>query len=216
MSKKHIISVLIVDDHDLVRAGIRRILDDNSGIKVVGESDSGENAVKMARELTPDVVLMDLKMPGVGGLEATRKILHYNPDVKILVVTACTDNMFPSRLLQVGVAGYLTKDASSKEMVQAIQNVYLGQRYISPEIAQQLVLNKIGNDNKSPFDELSSRELQVALMIANGYKVQYISDKLNLSPKTVNSYRYRVFDKLGIKGDVELTHLAIQHGLVET
>lgn len=213
---KTTISILIVDDHDLVRAGLVRMLEDVAGLKVIGEADSGEDAVKLARELSPDVVLMDLQMPGIGGLEATRKILRFNPDVRVLIVTACNDNMYPSRLLQVGAAGYLTKDANINEMIQAIRNVHAGQRYISPEIAQQLVLKKLGDPDKTPFDELSSRELQVALMIAKGHRVQEIADKLNLSTKTVNSYRYRIFEKLSIKGDVELTHLAIQYSLVET
>ncbi|MCW5588078.1 MAG: UvrY/SirA/GacA family response regulator transcription factor [Legionellales bacterium] len=209
------IKVLIVDDHDLVRAGVKRLLADQAGIKVVGEAESGEAAINNARKTTPQVVLMDVKMPGIGGLEATRKLLRIDPDVKILVLTACDEDPFPSRLLQAGAAGYLTKDCGVDEMVQAIKAVNAGQRYISPVIAQQLALKHLSDNEASPFDVLSERELQVMIMITSGQKVQDISEKLCLSPKTVNSYRYRLFEKLNINSDVELTHLAIRHGLLD-
>jgi len=211
-----VINVLIVDDHDLVRTGIRRILDDVSGIKVVGEAKTGEEAVKLGRKLKPQVVLMDVKMPGIGGYEATRKLLRIDPDMKVLIVTICDNDFYPSRLLQVGAAGYLTKGASMEEMIQAIRAVFSGQRYISPEIASKLAFKHVSDDEESPFDALSERELQVMLMITMGMKVQDIAEKLCLSPKTVNSYRYRIFQKLKVKNDVELTLLAIRHGLVES
>lgn len=209
------IKVLIVDDHDLVRTGIKRLLADQAGIKVVGEASSGEAAINVARKTAPHVVLMDVKMPGIGGLEATRKLRRLDPELKILVLTACGDDPFPSRLLQAGAAGYLTKDCGLEEMVQAIKAVNAGQRYISPIIAQQLALKHLSDGEASPFDVLSERELQVMIMITSGQKVQDISAKLCLSPKTVNSYRYRLFEKLNINSDVELTHLAIRHGLLD-
>jgi two-component system invasion response regulator UvrY len=210
------IKVIIVDDHDLIRAGIRHMLTDAPGIKVVGETNNGEDVLKLVRELSPDLVLMDIRMPGIGGLEATRKILRFSPDTKILIITACKDDMHPSRLLQLGAAGYLTKDASMEEMVKAVRSVYAGQTYVSQEIAQQLALKKVKDIDKTPFDDLSGRELQVALMIVKSLKTNEIAEKLNLSTKTVNSYRYRIFNKLNIKGDVELVHLAIQYGLIES
>lgn len=210
------INVLLVDDHDLVRIGIRRLLADVNGIKVIGEAKSGEEAVKMARELRPQVMLMDVKMPGIGGLEATRKVLRADPDLKVIAVTVYGEEPFPSRLLQAGAAGYITKGSSLDEMVQAIRTVYAGQRYLSPEVAQQLALKHLTDKDESPFDALSERELQVMIMITNGHKVQEISDKLCLSPKTVNSYRYRLFEKLNVNSDVELTHLAIRHGMLDT
>lgn len=210
------IKVFVVDDHDLVRTGITRMLADINGLSVVGEAASGEEALRDIRELNPDVVLMDAKMPGIGGLEATRKLLRQNADVKVIAVTVCGDEPFPSRFLQAGASGYLTKGAAIDEMVKAIRLVHSGQRYISPEVAQALALKPFVNDGEgSPFDQLSERELQIAMMIVNCQKVQEISDKLFLSPKTVNSYRYRVFDKLGINSDVELTLLAIRHGMVD-
>ncbi|MDH4582619.1 two-component system response regulator UvrY [Pseudomonas sp. BN415] len=210
------IRVLVVDDHDLVRTGITRMLADVDGLQVVGQADSGEEALKKARELKPDVVLMDVKMPGIGGLEATRKLLRSHTDLKVVAVTACEEDPFPTRLLQAGAAGYLTKGAALEEMIQAIRQVFAGHRFISPQIAQQLALKSFQPQaSGSPFDLLSEREIQIALMIANCQKVQSISDKLCLSPKTVNTYRYRIFDKLAISSDVELALLAVRHGMVD-
>ena len=210
------ISVLIVDDHDIVRSGIAKLLNDIKGIKVIGEAESGEQAVRIAKEKHPHVVLMDVKMPGIGGLEATRKMLRNDPDIKIIALTVCGEEPFPSKLLQAGAAGYITKETGLDEIVNAIQAVYAGKRYIGPTIAQQLALKTVTDADKSPLDLLSERELQVMMMITEGQKVQDISDKLCLSPKTVNSYRYRLFEKLGVESDVELTHLAIRYGILDT
>lgn len=210
------IRVLVVDDHDLVRTGITRMLADIDGLQVVGQACTGEEALLKVRELKPDVVLMDVKMPGIGGLEATRKLMRSHPDIKVVAVTVCEEDPFPTRLLQAGAAGYLTKGAALDEMVQAIRLVFAGQRYIDPQIAQQLALKSFQLQNSgSPFDLLSEREIQIALMIANCHKVQSISDKLCLSPKTVNTYRYRIFEKLSITSDVELALLAVRHGMVD-
>lgn len=212
------INVLLVDDHDLVRTGMKHMLSGATGIKVVGEAPTGEEAVIIAKAVQPHVVLMDVKMPGIGGLEATRKLLRVNPDIKVLVVTVIEGDLFPSRLLQAGAAGYLTKGASMEEMVQAIRAVNAGQRYISPSIARQLALRHVTEVSDSPFEALSERELQVTLMIVNGMKAQDIANKLHVSPKTVNSYRYRIFEKLdkyGVSNDVELTLLAVKHNIIE-
>lgn len=210
------IKVLVVDDHDLVRSGIARMLGDVEGMKVVGEASNGEEALKQVRELQPDVVLMDVKMPGMGGLEATRKMLRSNADVRVIAVTACAEEPFPSRVLQAGASGYLTKGADLDEMVMAIRQVHHGRRYLSPDIAQALALKQLSLDGKStPFDALSEREMQIAMMIVDCQKVQDISDTLCVSPKTVNTYRYRIFEKLEISSDVELTLLAVRHGLLD-
>lgn len=211
------IKVLIVDDHALVRLGIRRILDDIEDIDVVGEADSGEEALKQAREKNPDIVLLDVKMPGMGGLEATKRLLRVNPKLKVIAVTAYHEDPFPSRLLQAGASGYLTKECGMDEMVQAIHKIAKGEKYIIPEVAQQLALKSLGDTagDVSPLEQLSERELQVMIMITNGSKVQEIAEKLCLSTKTVNSYRYRLFDKFKIRNDVELTHVAMRHGLIE-
>lgn len=201
------INVLLVDDHELVRAGIRRILEDIKGIKVAGEACCGEDAVKWCRANPVDVVLMDMNMPGIGGLEATRKIARSVADAKVIMLTVHTENPLPAKVMQAGAAGYLSKGAAPQEVVNAIRCVASGQRYIASDIAQQMALSQIEPEKaESPFASLSERELQIMLMITKGQKVNEISEQLNLSPKTVNSYRYRMFSKLNIHGDVELTH----------
>ncbi len=210
------IKVLIVDDHDLVRTGINRLLSDSKGIKVVGEASTGEEGLALAKELRPDVVLMDANMPGIGGLEATRRLLRYDRDIKVIAVSVHTEEPYPSRFIQAGAAGYLTKGADIEEMVAAIRQVARGKHYLTPQIAQKLALGRFQEETKRPFDALSEREMQVMMMITQGQKVQDISDQLCLSPKTVNSYRYRLFEKLDVANDVELTHLAIRHDMLGT
>lgn len=207
--------VFIVDDHYIVRASLKRLVEDIPGMKVVGEADSGEQAIQLVRKIKPDVILMDIGMPGIGGIEATRKILRGNPDIKILVITAYTNDIFPIRLLQAGASGYLTKDAGKEEMQQAIVAILAGHRAISPGIARRLALKSMSGESISVFDNLSERELQIVIIITQGIKVQEVAEKFHLSTKTINSYRYRIFKKLKIKSDVELTHLALQHGLIQ-
>ncbi len=211
----HLIKVLIVDDHELIRTGISSMLADFDKIKVVGQAESGEDAIKLARELRPEVVLMDANMPGIGGLEATRRLIRFDPDIKVIAVTVHNEEPYPTKFMQAGAAGYVTKGVDISEMVKAIIQVKTGKRYITPEIAQQMALKALEPDSESPFDVLSEREMQVMLMITQGQKVQNISDSLFLSTKTVNSYRYRLFEKLNIANDVELTHMAIRHGILD-
>ncbi len=215
------ISLFLVDDHDLVRTGIKKILEDFRGVKVIGEASTGEAAVSWCREHQVDVILMDVSMPGIGGLEATKRILRYNPDAKVLMLTVHTDDPIPTQVMKAGVAGYLTKGAGPEEMLKAVQEVYAGRRYLEPDIAQRMALERFpGNghhevgDDGNPFGILADREFQISVMIAQGYKVSEIADRLAISPKTVNSYRYRVFKKLGINGDVELTRLALRYNIV--
>ncbi|KLY61042.1 UvrABC system protein C [Klebsiella pneumoniae] len=192
------INVLLVDDHELVRAGIRRILEDIKGIKVAGEACCGEDAVKWCRANSADVVLMDMNMPGIGGLEATRKIARSVAGTKVIMLTVHTENPLPAKVMQAGAAGYLSKGAAPQEVVNAIRCVASGQRYIASDIAQQMALSQIEPEKtESPFASLSERELQIMLMITKGQKVNEISEQLNLSPKTVNSYRYRMYDAGG-------------------
>lgn len=197
--------------------GIVRMLADIDGYQVVGDAKSGEEAVTKARILKPDVILMDVKMPGMGGLEATKKLLTVNPVFKIIAVTACDDDLYPTRLMQAGAVGYVTKGAEFTEITDAIDKVTRGDLYMSNSIAQQLALkNFSGNSSQeSPFEKLSQRELQTAMLIANGQKVNDIANTFCVSPKTVNSYRYRIFEKLDINSDVELTLLAVKHNLLD-
>jgi len=211
-----LIKLLLVDDHDLVRTAIARMLSDIDDLDVIGQANSGEQAYSMAGELSPHVVVMDIRMPGIGGLEATRKIKQRYPEIKILALSACEDEPFPTRLLQAGASGYLTKGACIDETVRAIRQVAAGKPYLSSSIAQQMALKSCDmNQQSCPFDQLSEREMQISLMIASGQKIQLISDLLCVSPKTVNTYRYRIFEKLNIENDVELALLAVRHNLVE-
>jgi two-component system invasion response regulator UvrY len=211
------IGVLLVDDHKLIRTGIKLMLEKTADIRVLGEASSGEEAVEQARALKPQVILMDVSMPGIGGLEATRKLAMSLPDAKVIVLSAQTAEPFPMRLMEAGASGYLTKDSAEDEIIIAIRRVNAGERYIAAEIARQLALQAVNRNNSSgsPFDQLSQREMQVMIMATGGHSVQDISDKLNLSPKTVSTYRSRLFEKLGVANDVELTRLAMRYGVIE-
>lgn len=209
------IKILIVDDHELVRTGISRMLRDSTELQVIGQASSGEEALDMARELKPDIILMDVLMPGIGGLAATRMLKQRHPQVRVIAVTACEDSPFPGRLLQAGASGYLTKGTDISEVRLAIERVNAGEYYISPQIAQQMALQSLGAAaEESPFAQLSEREMQIALLISRGSKIQTIASQLSLSPKTVNTYRYRIFEKLKLENDVELALFAVRHGLV--
>jgi two-component system invasion response regulator UvrY len=211
-----LINILLVDDHELVRTGISKILSEVKGFTVIEECETGEEAIKFCRKIEPDVILMDMDMPGMGGLEATKKILRFTPDAKIIVLTVHTEEPFPTKVMQIGAAGYLTKGTAPNEMVNAIRSVNSGQRYLPAKIAQQMALSQFKPAEETPFKSLSDRELQIMLMITRGEKVPDISVHLHLSTKTINSYRYRMFEKLDVSNDVELTHLAIRHGMINT
>jgi two-component system invasion response regulator UvrY len=210
------VSLLLVDDHALFRSGMRSILDARDDMQVIGEADTGEAAVEMVRRSAPDVVLMDIHMPGIGGIEATRRILRQAPHTKVIALTALDDEPFPSKLLDAGAVGYITKGCPAEELVEAIQRVMAGEHYLSADVAQKLSLSALVNKGQaSPLGRLSPREMQVMMMIAQGKTTQQISDALFLSPKTVSTYRTRLFEKLGVSNDVELTHFALRHGVVE-
>ena len=208
------VKLLLVDDHDLVRTGIRRILDDVEGFNVIGEAQTGEEAIKICRKSPPDIVLMDMSMPGIGGLEATKQVLRICPDIKVIALSVHKENPFPAKVMQMGAFGYLTKEADPQEMIRAIQKVSVGQKYIAPEIAQQIALAQLDSKEDDPLKQLSERELQIMLMLTKGVKVPDIASQLNISTKTVNTHRYRMFEKLNVESDVELTHLALRHNLI--
>jgi two-component system, NarL family, invasion response regulator UvrY len=210
-----LIKVLIVDDHALVRMGIRRLLEDLPDMDVVADAESGEQALALVKSHKPDVVLLDMKMPGIDGWEVTRRLKKSHPQIKVIAVTAISAEPLPTRVLQLGAMGYLSKESGAEEMATAIRKVFKGDKYLSAEIAQKMAINSLAAVQESPFDLLSEREMQVMLMITSGMTVQNIADRLFLSSKTINGYRYRMFDKLGIKNDVELTFLAMKHGIIE-
>jgi two-component system invasion response regulator UvrY len=209
------IKVLIVDDHQLIRYGFKSLLNGAEDIEVIGDVGTGEEAIEFTREHRPDVILMDIRMPGIGGLEATRKIARSCPESRILVVTACDAEPFPSSLLEVGATGFLSKGGSDEEMLTAVRMVAAGEQYLSPKVAQAISERVLNGESESPFNALSSKELQAALMLISGKKNKYIADAMYIDSKTVCSYRYRIYEKLHIATDVELALLAVRYGIVD-
>jgi two-component system invasion response regulator UvrY len=214
-SREALKTVLVVDDHDLVRLGICRLLSEVSGITVVGQAASGEAAITLVRELKPDIVFMDIRMPGIGGLEATQRILSQQPDIKVIVISAFNDEVYPTTLLKAGASGYITKNADTEEIKTAIESVLSGTVYVSPRLAQMMVVNGLSKQSESPLSQLSQRELQIAELITRGNRANDVAETLSISPKTINTYKYRIYEKLGVSNDVELTLAAVKYGLVD-
>jgi DNA-binding NarL/FixJ family response regulator len=209
------IRTIVVDDHRLVRIALRRLLEDTPNISVVGEAETGKQALSLVRELRPDVVLMDILMPGMGGLEATQRITRGAQAPAVIALSDCAEQPFPGQMLKAGAVGSLTKSVDAQELVLAIKRVFSGKRYLCNEMAQDLASYAYQDNADSPFDTLSHREMQIMMMVIGCQKVSEISLNLHLSPKTVNSYRYQNVDKLKVKGDVELVLLAVKHGIVQ-
>ena len=206
------IRILLVDDHELVRTGIAALLNAADDIMVVGVAQSGEEAVNQGALLSADVVLMDVNMPGIGGVEACRRILRRDPEVKIIAISVHNDGPIPQQLLKLGVMGFISKGSSVEEMVLAIRKVMTGKRYLCTEVANNLALQGLPGSVESPFAKLSQREAEVVTLILQGKTIQEMAEMLVLSDKTVNTYRYRLYEKLRVKNDVELTRLAVKFG----
>mgnify|MGYP003700512165 FL=1 len=211
------IRIAIVDDQTLVRSGIARLLDDEPGLNVVQHLNSGEQAIesiKNSLENSIDIMLLEARMPGLGSIETARQILEIRPALKIIAMSSVASGVIPSQMLRMGVQGFISKRIDVDEFYKAIRLVNDGQHYVSSEVATKLAVDPF-NQQDSLFDKLSRREMQIAQMLTDGKKVSQISGFLDLSPKTVYSYRYRIFEKLGIRSDVELTILAVRHGLTD-
>jgi two-component system, NarL family, invasion response regulator UvrY len=206
------IRVFLLDDHALVRVGYRMILQHEVDIEVVGEAGNGEDALPMIRRLKPDVVLCDVHMPGLSGLEVTERLTRSQLGCRIVVVSVQEDGPMPRRLLEAGASGYLGKGCDAAELVRAIREASRGRRYLAGDLAQKLAL---GGAEGSPFDRLSPRELEVALLFCQGLRAEDIARRLSLSGKTVATHKYRLFEKLGIGDTVGLARLATQHGMLE-
>lgn len=219
------IRVLVADDHELVRCGIVRMLSDIDTIEVVGEASSGEDVLAFCRQALSDqelsgergvdIVLMDIRMPGLGGLEATRRLTARYPEVKVVALSSFDDRVYTRKILEAGARGYLSKGSATSEILRCLQTVAAGKRYLSADIASALAIESLNPSDENPFSRLSPQEFQVANMVMDCYKVSDIAQALAIEPKTVNSYRYRIFEKLGVKSDVAMTRLAIQHGVIE-
>ena len=209
------IRVLLVDDHAVVRTGFRLLLQAHPGTTVVGEADSGENAYKRFLELSPDVVVMDLAMPGMGGLEALRRMRAHRPDARVLTLSAHDDPLHVQRALREGAGGFLSKRSAPEALLDAIRAVAAGERYLEPELARKLDLSDADGSGRSPIERLSEREFEVFVRLARGQSVQKIADDLKLSASTIGTHLYNVKQKLGVTNQSELTLLAIRHRLIE-
>ena len=209
------IKVFLVDDHELVRTGIEVLLNSEDDIDVVGVSNCGESALEMLDTITPDVVLMDVNMPGIGGGEACRRVLQKFPEVKVIALSVHNDGPIPQQLLKLGALGFISKGSPVDEMVCAIRAVHGGKRYLCSEVANNLAFQGLPGAKESPFEKLSQRESEVANLILQGKSIKDMSDMLVLSDKTINTYRYRLYEKLKIKNDLELTRLAIKFNYID-
>jgi len=209
------IKVLLVDDHELVITGIESLLNSQEDISVVGVSSCGEEALDMIEKLSPDVVLMDINMPGIGGVEACRRALKRNSEIKIIALSVHNDGPIPQQLLKLGALGFISKGSPVEEMVSAIHVVMSGKRYLCSEVANNLAFQGLPGENDSPFLKLSQREAEVVNLILQGKSIKEMSTMLVISDKTVNTYRYRLYDKLKVKNDVELTRLAVKFNHID-
>lgn len=209
------IRVLLVDDHAVVRMGFRLLLQSVQDLSVVAEADSGEAACQLYLEHHPDVVVMDLAMPGMGGLEALRRIRAREAHAKVLALSAHDDPMHARRALQEGALGFLSKRSAPEALLEAVAIVAAGRRYLDPALAQKLALAEFDGAAKSPIERLSDREFEVFVRLAGGATVQRIAADLNLSASTVGTHLYNIKQKLGVANQSELTLIAIRHGLIE-
>ena len=207
------IHLVIADQHTLMRSGIRRLLNDEPGLSVIAEAGRIEQVLTTMRLGKIDVLLMDVNLPGMDSVEATRRLLRIDEEMKIVVVGAYASGPYPVHLFKAGIAGYLTRASSGDEMITCIRKVARGQRHVSADIAQTLLLDHI-QDGNTPLGGLTQRELSVLVLLSQGHHRREISTKLCVSPKTISTYRTRLMRKLGARSDVELTHLSLRHGLI--
>lgn len=209
------IKIFLVDDHQLVRAGLRALLEGAGDMQVVGEAGDGLEALTKARGLAIDVALMDIQMPdGMGGIEATRRLTRQSPLARVVVLSHLSDDPLPAQLYEAGAVGYLTKGCPPQEMFDAIRAVHRGQPYVAAAIAQRRMVRAWRGVAQTPFESLSGREMQSLMMILDGHRNKDIASQLSLSEKTVSTYRQRICEKLKVSTDVELTRLAFRYGLI--
>jgi two-component system invasion response regulator UvrY len=208
------IKILLVDDHAVVRMGFKMLIEAESDIKVIGEAESGEVAVKLFQELKPDIIVMDITMPGIGGLEAIDRIMAKDKNTKILVLSAHEDSVHPKRVLNAGAMGYLTKRSAAEELIKAIKSIHQGKRYLEPNIAQQMAITQLSGET-NPVEILSDREFEVFMALAKGKSTNDIADTLCLSPRTVGTHLYNIKQKLNANNSAEIALIAIRCGLID-
>lgn len=208
------INVMLVDDHAVVRMGFKMLLESASEIKVIAEAENGENAIKCYMEHKPDVVVMDITMPGIGGMEAIDRILAKDNNAKILVLSAHEDSVHPKRVLNAGAMGYLTKRSAAEELIKAIRTVASGKKYIEAIIAQQMAIQQLSGE-QNPVDVLSEREFEVFMSLAKGKTTNEIAETLFLSPRTVGTHLYNIKQKLNANNSAEIALIAMRSGLID-
>lgn len=201
------ISILIVDDINIIRVGTKRLLDDVDGFKVIATAESGEEAIRLVNRYHPDVILMDISMPGMGGIEATKRIKRAHPNLPIIILSVLNNSPTRNHLLNAGASGYLHKDCPVEEIVAAIRMVHEGKQYLCSDSSPAF-------SESTPLDELSEREFQVLQMLVNGQTIKDISGSLSLSPKTISTYRARLLQKLQVSNDAEMARLAMQYEIL--
>lgn len=215
MTAKETIKILIADDHAIVREGLKQILVDTCDMVIAGDAENGNDAIKLARAVNADVLLLDISMPDKSGIEVLKQIKKESPKLAVLMLSMHREDQYAIRSLKAGAAGYLNKQSAPAELVDAIRQVASGRKYISPALAQELA-NQLGDDRSvPPHETLSDREYQTLLMIASGKTVSDIALELSLSVKTISMYRTRLLQKMKLRHNAELTHYAIKNRLVE-
>jgi len=209
------IKVFIVDDHALVRTGLRLTLQQAGDIEVIGEAESGEEGLPQIRKLKPDVLLCDLHLPGISGLEVTERVVRGDYGTRVIMVSVLEDGPMPRRLLEAGASGYVGKACDAEELVRAVRDVARGKKYLASSIAQGMALSGINGSHASPFDALTPREMEVALLLNQGMRQEAIARHLSLSAKTINTHKSRLFEKLAVQDNIALARLISQYGLVD-
>jgi len=208
------ISIMLVDDHAVVRMGFKMLLESDTDLKVIAEAENGETAIKYYVEHKPNVVVMDITMPGMGGIEAIERILAKDSSAKILVLSAHEDSVHPKRVLNVGAMGYLTKRSAAEELIKAIRTIATGKKYIEASVAQQMAIQQLSGE-QSPVDVLSEREFEVFMSLARGKTTNEIAESLFLSPRTVGTHLYNIKQKLNANNSAEIALIAMRSGLLE-
>jgi len=208
------LKVLLVDDHSVVRMGFKMLIDSERDMKVIAESETGEDGIQKYQELKPDVTVMDITMPGIGGLEAIERIIAKDKNAKILVLSAHEDSVHPKRVLSAGAIGYLTKRSAAEELISAIRTIGSGKKYIESSVAQQLAITQLSGEN-DPTEILSDREFEVFIALAKGKSTNEIADTMCLSPRTVGTHLYNIKQKLNANNSAEIALIAIRCGLIE-
>lgn len=208
------IKIMLVDDHSVVRMGFKMLLESDSGIEVIAEANSGEEAIQLYVAHQPDVTVMDITMPGIGGMEAIERILSKDSHAKILVLSAHEDSVHPKRVLNAGAMGYLTKRSAPDELIKAIHSVAGAKKYIEASVAQQMAIQQLSGE-QNPIDVLSEREFEVFMSLAKGKTTNEIAETLFLSPRTVGTHLYNIKQKLNANNSAEIALIAMRSGLID-